>query len=267
MGPVKYPSRDGLRTVLFAAVAALLTCPSSAEACSCIQPRPQAWPSSGAAAPLNTRVLVYLPTAGGESEKVALQELGPAAGPAHKAPKSVAVARRQFASGAVVWVELTPKAHLAPKTTYRILAPGTRRHGNVAGEFTTGSTVDSTPPAWKGKPTVAHTKDRAVGGMCSTGQPYLQVEAGVSADPNGGLVAVWMATGRAKPDVRKPPLVLLHVNQLGIGRLGPSSICSPSDLTLPKGTGPISIALAPLDLAGNMATPQTIVVTRAVSPK
>ena len=173
---------------------------------------------------------------------------------------------RRFQSGAVTWLELTPKAALAPRTKYQVLAPGGQRMGGVAGVFTTGEAADSAPPVWKGTLAATYRKDVARGGMCATGEPYLKLQVGTTADPSvdakAPMFAVWMVVGTKRPDTRKPPLILVEATADGNAWLGPASICGASDLTLPPGSGPITLGVAALDTAGNRTVPRFVTVRR-----
>ncbi len=232
-----------------------------AHACSCGMPRISISPE-GADAPINSTVVVWIPSYVSKGAEVSLSLRKKSSG------DPVTVDYRNLGSAATTVIELMPKAKLSPNTEYEIV----RMEGDaptVAGSFITGTREMSGAPAWKGVAKASYFKAVPVCCMCMTADPYAEIEFADKLDDKKAKqyrVAIWMAGSDGKIDYKKSPVT--YDDAGGTLWLGHPSTCAPANFAFPKQKA-LRLGVKLVDLAGNASTASEFVLdtTKPVRPK
>lgn len=245
---------------LLVALCAALVSPRPADACSCIPSSVEVSPPASVAAPLNTLIRVSWAADMPDMAHLAGAsiELVPRGGKV-----AVAVDRKQWTSGNVITLILTPRQPLAAKSTYEVVLRKPKEV-SVLGQVVTGTAADKDAPTWKGASEVQYVHAPAVCCNCSTGDPWVMVKFADGADAvkddqtqrDDIAFGIWPADG--KLDASR----LLAVVPAWRGRLvlGDESICAPRNFDLPKAAKSLRLRIAPLDHAGNAGEPAAITI-------
>ncbi len=248
---VRSSSRSAVSVLGLSLAAAIAGHATPADACSCLGPHAIALspPLEAVGVPRNAHVRGLVPVAPGSGRLLLRQRKG----------ADVPTLDKRAHQGDVDLVELVPRAALAPSTSYEIVVrdDAAVAPNHVIGFFTTGTDSDTKPPALN-----AGVKARVEGGggrgapsMCQTNLPYVSVEAAGSDDRALPLLfGIWVAK-KGQLALDDPPDAIGESSPRGL-TLGKSSLCAMSDYAFPPGGGPLTIAVAAMDVAGNTSPPR-----------
>jgi hypothetical protein len=248
-------------SVLVMVAIALVARPYDAEACSCAPPRVRISPSDSDA-PLNSTVLVWLPSYIGKANEVTFSLRKKVSG------DPVAVDYRPTGAAGLAVVEMIPRAKLDPDTTYEVVMVKGAAAPSPVGAFATGKLPLHGVPQFKGIARASYYKAVPVCCMCMTDQPYAQIELKDSIDDDQRAnfrLGVWMADANGKIDYTRAP----DTWQSGSTHLflGNPSTCSPANFAFPLRKA-LKLGIKLVDLAGNASAPSevTLDTTKPVKP-
>jgi hypothetical protein len=203
-------------------------------------------------APLNTLVRAMIPI--DTQAKLVLRK--------HQGPE-IAVKRSEARLQLAARIELVPEQPLEPDTQYEVVLVESSSHPShyVFGAFTTGNTMDTTAPlaATIGKSKVYWPPyvDRS---DCHPNTPAAFVSLTGARDPDRNdarlLHVIWAPNARGIIDIEAPPTAY-RFDDKGEIQLGNTSFCDMDDFPLPK-RGPLTIAIATIDEAGNRSPVQRV---------
>jgi len=247
-------------TLMLTFMIAIVARAEDAHACSCGMPRITISPD-GVDAPINTTIVVWIPSYVSKGSEVALSLRKKVSG------DTITVDYRNIGSAATTVIELMPKTKLAANSEYEIVrndldAP------QVVGSFTTGTREVTGTPAWKGIAKANYYKAVPVCCMCMTADPYAEIVFKEPLDDKKATqyrVAIWMAGADGKIDYRKSPVTYDTADSTMW--LGHPSTCSPANFLFPKQKA-LKLGFKLVDLAGNAssAAEVTLDTTKPVRP-
>ncbi len=249
-----------MKLVILLTLIAIGSRANDAHACSCAMPRIEISPS-GTDAPINSTVVVWLPSYESKGPQVSLSLRKKTSG------DTVAVDFRNLGSAAVEVIELMPRAKLDANTEYEIVR--VEKDGtNPVGQFTTGKHELTATPVWKGIAKASYLKAVPVCCMCMTADPYAAIELKEPIDAARAAqvrVAIWMAGADGKIDYKKSP-VTYHEGSAHLW-LGHPSTCAPSNFTFPRSRA-LRFGIKLVDLAGNASAASEFVLdtTKPIRP-
>ncbi|HKA87574.1 MAG TPA: hypothetical protein VKE22_07905 [Haliangiales bacterium] len=247
-------------------VLALLGAPKIADACSCATfGTIRLLPGPRDGAPLNVRFLLEVPPIEDSLKPMAPEDILVTL----RGPKgAVAAEVARWGAAELRWIQLTPKAPLAPATRYSVhVSVGGK--DSLLGQVVTGDAADTTAPTFEGVTKAAVVVEGVSPGRCTTGEAYVVLTIGAAKDdatpPQALRYRVWLADDQGAIDYDRPPTAIVAARG-GELHLGRPSICTAKSFVLPD-RPTFKLGVKAVDLAGNASAPSVVEVSVPPPPK